>query len=39
MATKGIVAGIVSNLVTVVANGPVGENELCFISLGGTQLL
>ena len=39
MATTGIVTGIVSNLVTVKVNGPVGENELCYINLGGTQLL
>ena len=39
MATKGIVTGIVSNLVTVKVDGPVGENELCHINLGGTQLL
>ena len=39
MATKGQVTGIVSNLVTVKVDGPVGENELCYINLGGTQLL
>ena len=39
MATKGIVTGIVSNLVTVKVDGPVGENELCHINLGGTLLL
>ncbi len=39
MATKGIVTGIVSNLVTVQVDGPVGENELCHINLGGTLLL
>ena len=39
MATKGKVTGIVSNLVTVKADGPVGENELCYINLGGTKLL
>ena len=39
MATTGIVTGIVSNLVTVKVDGPVGENELCHIDLGGTQLL
>ena len=39
MATKGKVTGIVSNLVTVRVDGPVGENELCYINLGGTQLL
>ena len=39
MATTGTVTGIVSNLVTVKVDGPVGENELCYISLGGTDLL
>ncbi len=39
MVTKGKVTGIVSNLVTVQVDGPVGENELCHINLGGTQLL
>ena len=39
MATKGKVTGIVSNLVTVKVDGPVGENELCHINLGGTMLL
>ena len=39
MATTGIVTGIVSNLVTVKVDGPVGENELCHIDLGGTKLL
>ncbi|MBQ9462952.1 MAG: V-type ATP synthase subunit A [Bacteroidales bacterium] len=39
MATKGKVTGIVSNLVTVLVDGPVGENELCHIKLGGTDLL
>lgn len=39
MATKGKVAGIVSNLVTVTVDGPVAENELCYIDLEGTKLL
>ena len=39
MATTGTVTGIVSNLVTVKVDGPVGENELCHINLGGTMLL
>ena len=39
MATKGKVTGIVSNLVTVQVDGPVGENELCHINIGGTLLL
>ncbi len=39
MKTKGIVTGIVSNLVTVQVDGPVAENELCYITLDGTPLL
>lgn len=39
MKTTGKVIGIVSNLVTVETNGPVAENELCFIDLGGTKVL
>ena len=39
MKTKGIVIGIVSNLVTVEVDGPVAENELCYITLDGTPLL
>ena len=39
MNTKGKVTGIVSNLVTVQTEGPVAENELCFIDLDGTNLL
>ena len=31
MATKGIVRGIVSNLVTVEVDGPVSQNEICYI--------
>lgn len=39
MKTKGKVKGIVSNLVTVEVDGPVAENELCYITLGGTRLM
>ena len=39
MKTKGKVIGIVSNLVTVQVDGPVAENELCYITLDGTPLL
>ena len=39
MSTKGKVTGIVSNLVTVTVDGPVAENELCYITVGGVQLL
>ena len=39
MKTTGKVTGIVSNLVTVQVDGPVAENELCYITLAGTPLL
>lgn len=39
MKTTGKVIGIVSNLVTVQVDGPVAENELCYITLDGTPLL
>ena len=39
MATKGIVRGIVSNLVTVEVDGPVSQNEICYISVGGVKLM
>lgn len=39
MKTKGKVTGIVSNLVTVQVDGPVAENELCYITLDGTPLM
>mgnify|MGYP000007193560 FL=1 len=39
MKTKGKVTGIVSNLVTVEVDGPVAENELCYITLDGTRLM
>ncbi len=39
MKTKGIVTGIVSNLVTVKVNGPVAENEICYIDLNGVKMM
>ena len=39
MSTTGKVTGIVSNLVTVAVDGPVAENELCYITVAGEQLL
>ncbi|MDR0995013.1 MAG: V-type ATP synthase subunit A, partial [Tannerella sp.] len=39
MATKGTVKGIVSNLVTVEVDGPVSQNEICYISVGGVRLM
>ena len=39
MKTTGIVTGIVSNLVTVEVDGPVAENEICFIDLQGVKMM
>lgn len=39
MKSTGKVVGIVSNLVTVQTNGPVAENEICYIETGGTKLM
>jgi V/A-type H+-transporting ATPase subunit A len=39
MATKGTVVGIVSNLVTVAVDGPVAQNEICYIATGGDRLM
>lgn len=37
--TNGKVKGIISNLVTVGVDGPVSQNEICYIHLGGTRLM
>ncbi len=37
--TKGKVVGIVANLVMVEVDGPVAQNEICFISLGSERLM
>jgi len=39
MSTKGKVVGIVANLVTIEVDGPVAQNEICYIDLGGTKLM
>ena len=39
MSTKGKVTGIVSNLVTIEVDGPVAQNEICYIDLKGTRLM
>ncbi len=39
MKTTGKVTGIVSNLVTVEVDGPVAQNELCYIDLDGIRLM
>lgn len=39
MNTTGKVTGIISNLVTVEVDGPVAQNEICFIKVGDTKLM
>ena len=39
MKTTGKVTGIVSNLVTVQVDGPVAENEICYIDLQGVKMM
>ena len=39
MSTRGEVVGIVANLVTVKADGPVAQNEICYIDLGGVRMM
>lgn len=37
--TTGKVKGIISNLVTVEADGPVSQNEICYITIGTVRLM
>ncbi len=37
--TTGKVKGIIANLVTVGVDGPVAQNEICYITLGDTKLM
>jgi V/A-type H+-transporting ATPase subunit A len=39
MSTKGQVSGIVSNMVVVRADGPVAQNEICYVEIGGTRMM
>jgi V/A-type H+-transporting ATPase subunit A len=39
MSTSGKVVGIVANLVTIEVDGPVGQNEICYIDLQGVKLM
>jgi len=39
MSTRGKVVGIVANLVTIEVDGPVAQNEICYITLGETKLM
>ena len=39
MATKGTVQGVISNMVTLAVDGPVSQNEICYILTGGDRLM
>jgi len=39
MSTKGKVRGIIANLIVVEADGPVSQNEICFIVTAKTRLM
>ena len=39
MATKGTVLGVIANMVTLSVDGPVSQNEICYISTGGDRLM
>ncbi len=39
MKTTGRVAGIISNIVIVKADGPVGQNEICHVWCGDTRMM
>ncbi len=39
MSTKGKVTGIIANLVTIEVDGPVAQNEICYIDLKGNKLM
>jgi hypothetical protein len=39
MITKGKVTGIIANLVTVEVDGPVTQNEICYINLDDVKLM
>ena len=39
MKTRGKVKGIIANLVTIEVDGPISQNEICYIDLDGTKLM
>ena len=39
MATKGTVSGVIANMVTLTVDGPVTQNEICYILTGGDRLM
>jgi len=38
-ATRGRIAGIIANLVTVDVDGPISQNEICYIDQAGVKLM
>ena len=39
MSTKGTVCGVIANMVTLKVDGPVAQNEICYIETGGDKLM
>lgn len=39
MTTKGTVSGVIANMVTLTVDGPVAQNEICYITTGGDRLM
>ena len=39
MKTTGKVTGVISNLVTIEVDGPVAQNEICYVEVAGTKLM
>ena len=39
MSTKGTVSGVIANMVTLIVDGPVSQNEICYIFTGGDKLM
>ncbi|MBR5936233.1 MAG: V-type ATP synthase subunit A, partial [Bacteroidaceae bacterium] len=39
MSTKGTVRGVIANMVTLKVDGPVAQNEICYIETGGDKLM
>lgn len=37
--TRGKIIGVLANLVSIEVDGPVGQNEICYIRLGNAQLM
>ena len=39
MVTKGKVTGVIANMVLLAVDGPVAQNEICYIKTGGDRLM